>query len=119
MLENQNEDVPALNEANALKMLSFYNNDIEKANLLVKLQENASFQSLVVDSYFKEESVRLTSLLAISPQGDRPKIVDDLYAISAFSAYLDSIMRNADQATVNKAAIQEALVEMKASEGEL
>lgn len=116
MTSYENEETPMLNEANALEMISIYNRDIEKSKELKKLQENKSFQSLVMDSYFKEECVRLTSLLAISPQGDRPRIIDDLYAISAFSAYLSSIERNAEQASMNKSAIQEALAEIKDGE---
>jgi len=109
----ENDETPMLNEAQALEMISIYNRDIDKAKALNELQNNKSFQSLVMDSYFKEEAVRLVSLLATSPQGDRPKIIDDLYAISAFSAYLTSIDRNAEQARMNKSAIQEVLAEIK------
>jgi len=113
MNNSTNEETPMLTEADALEMIQIYNKDIEKAEALIELQKNKSFQSLVMESYFKEESVRLTSLLAVSPQGDRPKIVDDLYAISAFSAYLSSINVNADRAVQNKVALQEAIAEMK------
>ena len=112
MFENANEETPMLSESHAMQMIAIYNDDIEKADALLKLQEDKSFQSLVMDSYFKNEAVRLTSLLATAPQGDRPKIVDDLYAISAFSAYLTSVNRDGDTAVSNKAELQQAIIEM-------
>ena len=111
-----NDDVQMFSEADALRMIEIHNREIEKAETLKRLQENKDFKALVIDSYFREEAIRLTSLLAVSPQGDRPKIIDDLYAISAFSAYLSSIDINADRAVQNKAAIQEALHELKEGE---
>jgi hypothetical protein len=112
MSEQPNDETRMIDEVAAMEMILAYDRDIGKAEDFNKLLENKSFQSLIMEGYLKQEALRLTSLLAVAPPNDKPKIIDDLYAISAFSAFLSSLTANAHQATSNKSAIQEALTEM-------
>lgn len=63
---------------------------------LSRLHDNPDFQKVILEGYFKDEPVRLTSLLAtdyIRREGVRPVLMEKLVAISTLEDYFQTIIQ--------------------------
>ena len=69
---------------------------VAKRDALLRLTENKDFIKIVREGYFKDEAVRLTSVIN-SPMVDEDAVVSDIKAICAFRQYLDLILQQGDQ----------------------
>ena len=66
---------------------------------LSRLHDNPDFQKVILEGYFKDEPVRLTSLLAtdyVRREGVRPVLMEKLVAISSLEDYFQTIIQLGD-----------------------
>ena len=113
MPEEYDAQTPMLSLADSQRLLEMYQDTIDKAECYNRLQENRDFKELFMNGYFKEEPVRLTSLLSIVATGDKVRIIEDLSAISAVSAYLNNLQNEGQEAYKNKAEILSVMAELE------
>lgn len=63
---------------------------------LDRLHDNPDFQKVILEGYFKDEAVRITSLLAtdyVRREGVRPVLMERLIAISALQDYFKTVIQ--------------------------
>jgi hypothetical protein len=115
MTDTYEAQTPMLSLSDSHLLLDIYQKSIDKAESYQRLQENKDFQELFLNGYFKEEPVRLTSLLSIVAIGDKVRIIDDLSAISCTSAYLNNLENEASEASKNKFEVLSVITELESS----
>lgn len=63
---------------------------------LRRLHDNPDFQKVILEGYFKDEPIRITSLLAtdyVRREGVRPVLMEKLVAISSLEDYFQTIIQ--------------------------
>ena len=63
---------------------------------LSRLHDNPDFQKVILEGYFKDEPIRITSLLAtdyVRREGVRPVLMEKLVAISTLEDYFQTIIQ--------------------------
>ena len=63
---------------------------------LSRLHDNPDFQKVILEGYFKDEPIRITSLLATDyarREGVRPVLMEKLVAISSLEDYFQTIIQ--------------------------
>ena len=63
---------------------------------LSRLHDNPDFQKVILEAYFKDEPIRITSLLATDyarREGVRPVLMEKLVAISSLEDYFQTIIQ--------------------------
>ena len=63
---------------------------------LSRLHDNPDFQKVILEGYFKDEPIRITSLLAtdyVRREGVRPVLMEKLVAISSLEDYFQTIIQ--------------------------
>lgn len=66
----------------------------EQLDALTRLMEDKDFKKVIIEGYFKDETIRLTGLLAhdeVRRQNLRPAIMEQLVAISNLQDYFRTI----------------------------
>ena len=66
---------------------------------LSRLHDNPDFQKVILEGYFKDEPIRITSLLAtdyVRREGVRPVLMEKLVAISSLEDYFQTIIQLGD-----------------------
>lgn len=79
---------------------------IEMLEALERLEKNKDYIKVIEDGYFRDETLRTTSLLAsydIKAKGLRPELMENLVAISNLQNYLETIRNLGENARYNKA----------------
>ena len=69
---------------------------VEMYEALSRLHDNPDFQKVILEGYFKNEPVRITSLLAtdyVRREGVRPVLMERLVAISALEEFFQIIIQ--------------------------
>lgn len=90
---------------------------VKRRDMAMKLTSNREFKALVLEGYMKDESVRMTHLLADpNMQQHRNAIVESLSAIGQFKQYMSQIVTMGDMAERELADAEEALEEERKAE---
>lgn len=79
---------------------------IEMLEALERLEKNKDYIKVIEDGYFRDETLRTTSLLAsydIKSKGLRPELMENLIAISNLQNYLETVRNLGENARYNKA----------------
>lgn len=69
---------------------------VEMYEALERLYDNKDFQKVILDGYFKNEPIRITSMLAtdyIRKTGKRPELMEHLVAISNLEDWFNTIVQ--------------------------
>ncbi len=69
---------------------------VEMYEALSRLHDNPDFQKVILEGYFKDEPIRITSLLATDyarREGVRPVLMEKLVAISSLEDYFQTIIQ--------------------------
>ena len=69
---------------------------VEMYEALSRLHDNPDFQKVILEGYFKDEPIRITSLLAtdyVRREGVRPVLMEKLVAISSLEDYFQTIVQ--------------------------
>lgn len=85
----------------------------------LKLKTNREFKKVILEGYFREEAVRLTSMLADPGAANfQDAIIADLRAISGLQVYLHNLMLQGDTAERSIAENESELETMRGEENE-
>lgn len=79
---------------------------IEMLEALERLEKNKDYIKVIEDGYFRDETLRITSLLSsydIKSKGLRPELMENLVAISNLQNYLEAVRNLGENARYNKA----------------
>lgn len=79
---------------------------IEMLEALERLEKNKDYIKVIENGYFRDETLRITSLLSsydIKSKGLRPELLENLVAISNLQNYLEAVRNLGENARYNKA----------------
>lgn len=85
--------------------------DVLRGEALERLRKNPDFKFLIEETYIKQKSIDLTSLLAnnaIKQRGERPEVVEQLVAISNFNDWLLQVEHFYQAATSDDGLLDDA-----------
>lgn len=91
---------------------------VKMGEALQRLCKNRDFKQLIEVQYLREEAIRLVQAVGNPRLTDaqREMVQRDIYAISSFTQYLDSIYLVADEAVDKIKQIDEAIAETMGDE---
>lgn len=87
---------------------------VERRDMLNKLMSNREFKKVIVEGYFKDESVRLVSLLGDpAMESHREEIIRSMDGISQLQVFLRTVVQTGNMAAQSVKEYEAALEDMR------
>ena len=106
-----------ITEEQIMESIENYQEDVEKGNMLHRLEGNPDFIKLITEGYFKDFAANQVLISADGrlSQEDKDQVMENIRAISCFYQYLHTIVLQSDRASKQ---IEKGIEELNAMRSE-